>query len=98
MAVFMSEHSTNMIPNMCSFQSQPSQNLQRLLTCSQYPEWAHWGAKSIRKNMIIAGETTMIIGAILLGFSTALAQLLVERIVTGVGVDLDSTINRHAST
>jgi MFS family permease len=37
------------------------------------------------KNMIIAGGTMMIIRAILLGSSTSPAQLLVGRIVPGIG-------------
>ena len=44
-----------------------------------------FGERFGRKNMIIAGGTTMIVGTILLGSSTTLAQLLVGRIVTGVG-------------
>jgi MFS family permease len=44
-----------------------------------------FGERFGRKSMIIAGGATMIIGTILLGSSTTLAQLLVGRIVTGVG-------------
>ncbi|GME22635.1 Sugar transporter [Neofusicoccum parvum] len=40
-----------------------------------------------RKNMIIAGGSTMIIGTIILTSSTTIAQLLVGRVVTGVTVD-----------
>ncbi|KAL2061700.1 hypothetical protein VTL71DRAFT_7078 [Oculimacula yallundae] len=43
-----------------------------------------------RKNMILAGGITMIIGTILLGSSQSLAQLLVGRIVTGLGNGFNS--------
>lgn len=50
-----------------------------------------FGERFGRKNMILAGGTTMIIGTILLGSSTTLAQLLVGRIVTGVGNGFNSS-------
>ena len=50
-----------------------------------------FGEKFGRKNMIVAGGTTMIIGTILLGSSTTLAQLLVGRIVTGIGNGFNSS-------
>jgi MFS family permease len=50
-----------------------------------------FGERFGRKNMIIAGGTTMIIGTILLGSSTTLAQLLVGRIVTGIGNGFNSS-------
>jgi MFS family permease len=43
------------------------------------------GERFARKNTIIVGGTTMMIGALLLGPSTTLAQLLLGRIVTGLG-------------
>ncbi|RDW77152.1 hypothetical protein BP6252_05205 [Coleophoma cylindrospora] len=50
-----------------------------------------FGERFGRRNMILAGGTTMIIGTILLGSSTTLAQLLVGRIVTGVGNGFNSS-------
>lgn len=44
-----------------------------------------------RKNVILAGGSVMIIGTILLGSSTTLAQLLVGRIVTGIGNGFNSS-------
>ncbi|GME47149.1 Sugar transporter [Neofusicoccum parvum] len=44
-----------------------------------------------RKNMIIAGGSTMIIGTIILTSSTTIAQLLVGRVVTGVGNGFNSS-------
>jgi hypothetical protein len=44
-----------------------------------------------RKNMIISGGTTMIVGTILLGSSTTLAQLLFGRIVTSIGNGFNSS-------
>jgi MFS family permease len=41
--------------------------------------------------MILAGGTAMIIGTILLGSSTTLAQLLIGRIVTGIGNGFNSS-------
>lgn len=41
--------------------------------------------------MILAGGTIMIIGTILLGSSTTIAQLLVGRVVTGVGNGFNSS-------
>jgi len=50
-----------------------------------------FGERFGRKNMILAGGTTMIIGTILLGSSTTLAQLLIGRIVTGIGNGFNSS-------
>jgi MFS family permease len=47
--------------------------------------------REVRKNMIIAGGSVIIIGTILLGSSTTLAQLLVGRIVTGIGNGFNSS-------
>jgi len=44
-----------------------------------------------RKNMIIAGGTVMIIGTAILTSSTTVAQLLVGRIVTGIGNGFNSS-------
>ncbi|KAL1652258.1 hypothetical protein SLS58_000385 [Diplodia intermedia] len=44
-----------------------------------------------RRNMIMAGGTTMIIGTIILTSSTTIAQLLVGRIVTGIGNGFNSS-------
>jgi hypothetical protein len=44
-----------------------------------------------RKNMIISGGTTMIVGTILLGSSNTLAQLLFGRIVTSIGNGFNSS-------
>jgi MFS family permease len=44
-----------------------------------------------RKKMIIAGGSTMVLGTILLGSSTTLAQLLVGRLVTGIGNGFNSS-------
>lgn len=41
--------------------------------------------------MIVAGGTTMIIGTIILGSATTLAQLLVGRVVTGIGNGFNSS-------
>jgi len=54
------------------------------LTCFFY------GERIGRKRMIMAGGTIMIIGTILLGSSTTLAQLLIGRIVTGLGNGFNS--------
>jgi sugar porter (SP) family MFS transporter len=50
-----------------------------------------FGERFGRKNMILAGGGVMILGTILLGSSTTLAQLLVGRIVTGVGNGFNSS-------
>jgi sugar porter (SP) family MFS transporter len=50
-----------------------------------------FGERFGRKNMIFAGGSIMVIGTILLGSSTTLAQLLVGRIVTGVGNGFNSS-------
>ncbi|KAK7723548.1 hypothetical protein SLS57_004362 [Botryosphaeria dothidea] len=47
----------------------------------------HYG----RKKMIIAGGSTMIIGTIILTSSTTIAQLLVGRVVTGIGNGFNSS-------
>ncbi|KAL2354297.1 general substrate transporter [Cryomyces antarcticus] len=44
-----------------------------------------------RKKMIIAGASTMIIGTVILASATTLAQLLVGRIVTGIGNGFNSS-------
>jgi MFS family permease len=44
-----------------------------------------------RKPMILAGGSLMIFGTILLGSSTTLAQLLVGRIMTGIGKGFNSS-------
>lgn len=44
-----------------------------------------------RRNMILAGGITMIVGTVLLGSATTQAQLLVGRIVTGVGNGFNSS-------
>ncbi|TVY57074.1 Sugar transporter STL1 [Lachnellula cervina] len=50
-----------------------------------------FGERFGRKSMILAGGVTMVIGTVLLGSSTTLAQLLVGRIVTGVGNGFNSS-------
>lgn len=50
-----------------------------------------FGERFGRKNMILAGGTTMIIGTVLLSSSTTFAQLLVGRIVTGAGNGFNSS-------
>lgn len=50
-----------------------------------------FGERIGRKRMILAGGTIMIIGTILLGSSYSVAQLLVGRIVTGVGNGFNSS-------
>jgi MFS family permease len=49
-----------------------------------------FGERFGRKKMIIAGGSTMIVGTIILGSSNTLAQLLVGRIVTGIGNGFNS--------
>ncbi|KAL1584634.1 hypothetical protein WHR41_06928 [Cladosporium halotolerans] len=49
-----------------------------------------YGERFGRKRMIIAGGTTMIVGTVLLGSATTLAQLLVGRVVTGIGNGFNS--------
>lgn len=50
-----------------------------------------FGERFGRKNMILAGGSVMIIGTILLGSSSTLAQLLTGRIVTGIGNGFNSS-------
>lgn len=50
-----------------------------------------FGERFGRKNMILSGGAIMVIGTILLGSSATLAQLLVGRIVTGVGNGFNSS-------
>jgi len=50
-----------------------------------------FGEQLGRKNIIIAGGTNMIVGTVLLGSSTTLAQLLFGRIVTGIGNGFNSS-------
>lgn len=50
-----------------------------------------YGERFGRKAMIIAGGSTMIVGTILLGSSNSLAQLLVGRIITGIGNGFNSS-------
>ena len=49
------------------------------------------GERFGRKAMILAGGSTMILGTIILASSTTLAQLLVGRIVTGIGNGFNSS-------
>jgi MFS family permease len=48
--------------------------------------------------MIIAGGSTMIVGTIILGSSNTLAQLLVGRIVTGIGNGFNSKLFQLSCT
>ncbi|RFU30784.1 hypothetical protein B7463_g5557, partial [Scytalidium lignicola] len=50
-----------------------------------------FGERFGRKRVILAGGTTMIIGTIILASSQSLAQLLVGRIVTGIGNGFNSS-------
>lgn len=49
------------------------------------------GERHGRKVMILAGGSTMIVGTIILASSTTLAQLLVGRIITGIGNGFNSS-------
>jgi MFS family permease len=49
------------------------------------------GERFGRKAMILAGGATMVVGTIILASSTTLAQLLVGRIVTGIGNGFNSS-------
>ncbi|KAI9660042.1 MAG: hypothetical protein M1821_001394 [Bathelium mastoideum] len=50
-----------------------------------------FGERMGRKRMIVAGASTMVLGTILLASSTTIAQLLVGRIVTGLGNGFNSS-------
>ena len=50
-----------------------------------------YGERIGRKRMIVAGGITMVIGTILLGSSDKLSQLLVGRIITGLGNGFNSS-------
>ncbi|KIY62664.1 general substrate transporter [Cylindrobasidium torrendii FP15055 ss-10] len=50
-----------------------------------------WGEKIGRKRMIMSGATTMLVGTAILTSSTTRAQLLVGRIVTGIGNGFNSS-------
>lgn len=56
-----------------------------------------FGERFGRKKIIIMGGTTMIIGTILLGSSKSLAQLLVGRIITGIGNGANSKYHPNCS-